>query len=289
MNPLGVHALVWVGGWSPEECRRAVAATAAAGFDLIEIPLLDPQRVDAEDTRAVLREHGLGAVCSLGLGPETDVSSEDPEVARAGRRLLADALAAARAMGATYLGGVLHGALGRYVSPPSRRARANAVGAVRELCAAAEGDGIAIGLEVVNRYENNLLNTAEQALRLLDEVGADNLLVHLDTYHMNIEEADLASPVLACGDRLGYVHVGESHRGALGTGCVDFPELFGALARTGYEGPITFESFSSAVVDPVLSSTLCIWRELWDDGAALAGAARRFVREQQGAASPAGR
>lgn len=279
MSRLGVHALVWVGGWSREECRRAVAATAEAGFDLIEIPLLEPARIDVDDTRAVLEAHGIAAACSLGLDLTTDVSSDDSAVVAAGRERLGGALRVTRELGADYLGGVLHGALGRYTAPPTPAGRAHAVEAIRELCATA-ADGITIGLESVNRYENNLLNTAEQALRFMDEVGAPNLAVHLDSYHMNIEEEDLASPVRTCGKRLGYVHVGESHRGALGTGTVRFDELFDALAEIDYGGTITFESFSSAVVDPKLSTTLCIWRELWDDALALATAARRFLEER---------
>ncbi len=284
---LGVHALVWVGGWTPEEARAAISQTAEAGFDLIEVPLLDPSSVDAEDTREVLREHGVGAACSLGLSPATDVASEDPEAVAAGRRLLLSALEKAHDLGADYLGGVLYGVLGRYTAPASARARANAVDSIRELAAAAADYDMTIGLEAVNRYESNLLNTAEQTLRFIDEVGADNVGVHLDTYHMNIEEPGFAEAIRACGDRLGYFHVGESHRGYLGTGSIDFAECFAALDSIGYDGTITFESFSSAVVAPALSSTLCIWRELWTDGMDLATSARRFIAEQRAATATA--
>jgi D-psicose/D-tagatose/L-ribulose 3-epimerase len=276
----GVHALVWVGGWSPAEARQAIASTAEAGYDLIEIPLLDPSTVDARDTRGVLDAHGIAATCSLGLSPATDVSSEDPAAVAGGRRLLADALEAAVDLGADYLGGVLYGVMGRHEAPVSERGRANAVEAIRELCDRAAGTGVTIGLEVVNRYESNLLNTAEQALAFLDDVGAPDATVHLDTYHMNIEEPGMAEAIEACGERLGYFHVGESNRGPLGPGSVDFPEAFAALDRIGYDGTITFESFSSAVVSPALSRALCIWRETWDDGMELATSARRFVAEQ---------
>lgn len=285
MTRLGVHALVWVGGWSPDDCRRAVESTAAAGYDLIEVPLLDPTRVDIADTRAVLEDHGIVAACSLGLTAATDVSSENPVAVAAGRELLGRALETTRGIGADYLAGVLYGVLGRYTAPATARGRANAIAVIRDVCGEAADAGITLGLEVVNRYENNLLNTAEQALAFIDEVGADNLVVHLDAYHMNIEEAGYERPMVACGDRLGYVHVGESHRGALGTGTIDWPAFFTALERVGYDGTITFESFSSAVVDPELSSTLCIWRELWEDGMALAVGARRFVEEQRAAAA----
>jgi D-psicose/D-tagatose/L-ribulose 3-epimerase len=95
---------------------------------------------------------------------------------------------------------------------------------------------------------------------------------------MNIEEDGLQKSVLAAGDRLGYVHIGESHRGYLGTGNVDFDSFFTALKKINYQGPITFESFSSAVVDPTLSNTLCVWRNLWSDSDDLAKKSLDFMK-----------
>lgn len=88
----------------------------------------------------------------------------------------------------------------------------------------------------------------------------------------------MIEPVLACGDRLVYVHVGESHRGYLGSGTVDFDGFFKALNRIKYDGPITFESFSTTVVDQKLSRVLAIWRNLWDDSADLGAQANSFIR-----------
>jgi D-psicose/D-tagatose/L-ribulose 3-epimerase len=102
---------------------------------------------------------------------------------------------------------------------------------------------------------------------------------------MNIEEQGMAEAIELAGPRLGYFHVGESNRGPLGSGTVDFGETFAALDRIGYDGTITFESFSSAVVSPALTRALCIWRETWDDGMELAVSARRFVLEQMAAAT----
>lgn len=133
---------------------------------------------------------------------------------------------------------------------------------------------------MVNRYESNIFNTGRQALAYIDQIGSDNIDLHLDTYHMNIEEADMFSPVLDGGDRLGYVHIGESHRGYLGTGSVDFDTFFRALARIGFDGPVVFESFSSVVVDPELTSALAIWRNLWEEGADLAAHANRYIRDK---------
>jgi len=276
-NRLGIHALVWVPGWSPLECERALEWTRETGYDFIEIPLMDPDEVDAEMTRAALRRHGLSATCSLGLGFDTDVSSPDPEVAGRGEALLTRAVEVASEIGSPYLGGVLYSAMGKYQRPGTEEARAQVAGVIARVAATAERSGVTLGLEPVNRYESNLVNTADQALDLIRDSGSLNVMVHLDVYHMNIEEDGLERPVLRCADHLGYVHVGESHRGYLGTGTIRHPDLFRALVRIGYLGPIAFESFSSAVVSPRFCASLAVWRDLWSDSADLARKARELM------------
>jgi D-psicose/D-tagatose/L-ribulose 3-epimerase len=279
-NLIGVHGLVWAGGWSEAEARYSIESTKAAGFDLIEILFMNPRAIDARLTRRLLDEHGIRASASLGLSLDTDVSSEDPARVAAGDAVLRNALEVADQVGLVYLGGVLFGALSKYSQPITARGRENSIGAVRRLCDQAADSGLTIGLEIVNRYESNLLNTARQAVAYVREVDRPNLKIHLDSYHMNIEEVDNYAAVLECGDLLGYVHIGESHRGYLGSGSVDFARLFRGLGAIGYDGPITFESFSSEVVMPELSSTLAIWRNLWDDSADLAAQARSFIDAQ---------
>lgn len=276
-NPLGVHALVWTGGWTPQDAELAISSTKKAGFDLIEIPALDPSRIDIADTRARLDAHGIKAGFSLGLTLDTDINSEDPAKIEGGRKTLMNALEAARGAGSTYLGGVLFGALAKYPGPTTEKARRNSASVIKELAQEAAKDNISVGLEFVNRYESNLLNTVSQTLDFMDIVDEPNVVVHADVYHMNIEENGFRAPLLLCGDRLGYVHIGESNRGYLGDGTIDFEEVFGALADVDYTGPMTFESFSSAVVDPQLSNTLAVWRNLWSDSMDLATKARAFM------------
>ena len=276
-NPLGVHALVWTGSWSPDDAEAAISSTKAAGFDLIEIPALDPSRIDVADTRARLEAHGIKAGFSLGLTLETDINSDDSARVAAGRTTLMRALEVARGAGSSYLGGVLFGALAKYPGPTTDKARRNSAAVIKELAQEAAKDNITVGLEFVNRYESNLLNTVQETLEYMDIVDEPNVVVHADVYHMNIEEDGFRKPILLCGDRLGYVHVGESNRGYLGTGTIDFDQFFGALADIDYTGPLTFESFSSAVVDPQLSNTLAVWRNLWTDGMDLAVSAREFI------------
>lgn len=279
-NEIGVHASVWVGGWTPEEASHAIVSSRASGYDYLEVALLDPWSVDVASTRAVLAENGLAVNGSLGLADGTDINSEDEASVAAGERLLRKAVDVIAGLDGDYLCGVIYSKMGRYSAAPTEHARANAVATISRLADYAADSGVRLGLEVVNRYETNLLNTARQALEFVAEVDRSNVFVHLDTYHMNIEEPDMVSPVLACGDRLGYVHIGESHRGYLGSGSVDFGNFFRALSSIDYAGPIAFESFSSVVVSPELASALCVWRNLWSDSADLAQHARGFIDGQ---------
>ncbi|GAA1960195.1 sugar phosphate isomerase/epimerase family protein [Amycolatopsis minnesotensis] len=283
---IGIHALVWAGGWSEHEARRAIRSSAEAGYDLIEIAAIDPSLFDAPMTARLLSEHGLSVSASLGLDDETDVSSEDTSIVEAGRRRLESAVDLVRDLGGSYLGGVLFGKLGRYTAPVTPRGRANSVESIALLADRAASYGITLGLEFCNRYETNVLNTTAQTLEFIDEVGRSNVVAHLDTYHMNIEERSFRDAVLAASaaGKLGYVHVGESHRGQLGTGSVPWDEFFSALDEVGYDGTVTFESFSSEVVHPTLSSSLAIWRNLWADGMDLAVGAREFLRKRYSAA-----
>ncbi|WP_345574580.1 sugar phosphate isomerase/epimerase family protein [Nonomuraea rosea] len=279
MNKLGVHAGVFVGGWSPADCDTAVAKASACGFDVIEIPVFEPETLSSTATLQALRRHGMEATCSLGLPFEADLAAEDAAVSAAGEEYLTTALDFAAAIGSSYLGGVIYGAFGKHAEPVSPAGRRNAVAAIRRVAARAAGHGVTLGLETVNRYESNLLNTAEQTRAFIDEVDAANVRLHLDTYHMNIEEHDVTDAILRSRRYLGYVHIGESHRGPLGTGTVDFPSIFEALHAIHYEQIVTFESFSSQVVSPGLSSTLAIWRDTWDDPDKTATAARDFITQ----------
>jgi D-psicose/D-tagatose/L-ribulose 3-epimerase len=277
VNKLGVHALVFAGGTSPTEVDYIIDETKKAGYDLVEFSLHDSPQLDVPAARASLEAAGLGVVASRGLSFTADVSSDDAETVARGAALLHESLAITEGLGGTHFTGALYSALGKYMQPLSTAGRANVVSVLQDLAKEAAGKGMTLGLEICNRYETNVINTAADALRLADDIGEDNVLIHLDSYHMNIEEDDFVRPVLLVGDRLGYVHIGENHRGYLGSGHLDFSSFFHALADISYTGPITFESFSSAVVSPTLSNDLSIWRNLWNDGPALAKHAREYM------------
>ena len=274
----GGHALVWAGDWSEASARKAAVSAKKAGYDYIEMLMIEPEKIDVAMTKAVLSEYGLFATASLGLSPETDVTSTNPSIVKKGDELLRKVVDKLHAIGSTELCGVIYCSLGKYPGPASAENRANSISAVTRLADYAADKGININLEVVNRYETNIMNTGKEGLKFLEAVNRPNAYLHLDTYHMNIEEDGMSQAVLDAGDALGYVHIGESHRGYLGSGNVDFDTFFSALKKINYSGPITFESFSSVVVDPALSNALCIWRNLWEDSDDLASHALKYMK-----------
>lgn len=276
---IGAHALVFSGTFNEEGLRRSIEGTRRAGFDLIEIPLMDAAGFDAAFASTILHDNDLAVTASLGLTDETDLTSDDPMVVRAGEELLERCLDHVATMGGDVLCGVIYSAMRKYARPATPQGVANSQAAIGRLAEQAAQRGIRLSLEVVNRYESHVFNTGRGALTFLDGIDSENVSVHLDTYHMNIEESDLFQPVHDVGARLGYVHIGESHRGYLGTGTVDFGSFFRALHDISYDGPVVFESFSSAVVSAELSNTLGIWRNLWQDSDDLAAHANRFIRD----------
>ena len=280
MNKLGVHTLVWEAGWSHAECARAIQRTAEVGYDFIEAPSLDPSSIDVDFTRRQLEAAGIGINFSMGLDADTDISSGDAGKVARGKARLLEAVSIARDLNATHLCGILHSAFQKYTVPTTAAGVAQSVEVLAEVAEVAAKSGVTLGLEVVNRYESNVLNTAAQAVEMCKRTGADNVKVHLDVYHMNIEESDVPTAIAETGKYLGYFHTGDSHRGYMGSGTIDLAGVFRALVRLDYQGPITFESFSSRVVGQPLEGILGIWRNLWEDSGDLASHALAYTRVQ---------
>lgn len=252
---------------SAEHCYRA-----------IEFAYLRPQFFDLDRLARKAQALDVQIGVTMGLPLDSDVSSTDPDCVARGRRMLEDAVAAVRDIGGDKLGGILYSAHTKYARQPTADGWKNSVEVLSGIGDLGRAQGIDIVLEIVNRFETNLLNTTAQGLKYLDDAGSDGLSLHMDTFHMNIEEANPAAAIRLAGDRLGYFHIGESNRGYLGDGVIDFDLIFDALLDIGYDRDIVFESFSTAVVDEGLSLACAIWRDTWTDNDKLAAHAFRFIQ-----------
>jgi len=277
MGRLGIHSFVWTGGQTQEGLEMALRKTAEHGYRTIEFAYLRPEKFDLDRLATLARSLDVEIGVTMGLPLDRDVSSEDPATVAAGAAMLADAVRAVRDIGGNKLGGILYSAHTKYNRQPTRRGWDNSVAAIARTAGLARESGIDLVLEVVNRFETNLLNTTAQGLRFIEETGSDHVRLHLDTFHMNIEEANPAAAIRLAGDRLGYFHIGESNRGYLGDGVIDFDLIFDALLDIDYKRDIVFESFSTAVVDEGLSLACAIWRDTWTENDPLAAHAKRFI------------
>jgi D-psicose/D-tagatose/L-ribulose 3-epimerase len=277
MRRLGIHSFVWTGGQTQDGLEMALEKSAACGYRTIEFAYLRPEKFDLDRLARRAQSLDVEIGVTMGLPREADISSQDEAIVRRGEELLANAVKAVRDIGGNKLGGILYSAHTKYNSLPTEQGWKNSVAAIAKTAEVAKSAGVDLVLEVVNRFETNLLNTTAQGLRFIDETGSDHVLLHLDTFHMNIEEANPAAAIRLAGDKLGYFHIGESNRGYLGDGVINFDLIFDALLDINYQRDIVFESFSSAVVDEGLSLACAIWRDTWTDNQPLAVHAKQFI------------
>jgi len=275
MKGMGVHASMWTMKWDEAGAEHAIAEASRWNVDFVEIPLLAPEAVNADHTRRLLERSSLRAVCSLGL-PETCWASRDPDGAIA---FLALALEKTKRLGGEALTGVTYGGIGeRTGSPPTQGEMDNVARTIEAAARQAEALGLLFGIEPVNRYETHLLNTGQQAVDLVECCGVGSMFVHLDTYHMNIEEKGAANGILACRDHLKYIHLSESDRGTPGTGTCEWDAIFATLAAVGFTGGLAMESFVN--LPPEIGSALSVWRPVAGDHAEVMEQGLPFLRNK---------
>jgi D-psicose/D-tagatose/L-ribulose 3-epimerase len=257
---LGMHASLWGANWTREVAELAVPEAAEHGLEVIEFPLLVPEIIDAPHSRRLFAKYNIEPTASLCL-PEDRMAAYEPEKATA---FLKTALDKAHDVGTRYLGGVTFGALGyRSGKPPTKREYENMVKALKPAARHARKLGITLGLEPCNRYETHLLNTAAQSLKFLEMLDEPNVTIHLDTYHMNIEEKGIGAGFRSAGRHCAYVHLSESDRGVPGTGTIDWNDAFRALADVGFKGHLVVECF--VTLPPEIAAALSVWRAVAKD------------------------
>ena len=238
--------------WAPEgepvllRCAtdEAFRQAKALGYDALELHLRAPEDLPAERVAALSRETGVAvAAVATGLAKRVDglcLIDDDPAVrAAAVERLQAFVRWAAR-VGCRIIVGSMRGNL-----PRDEAARREADRRIHETLGAvlplAEAEGVPVVLEAINRYENNYCNTARETTAFLDTFGSPCLLTHLDTFHMNIEEADMAAAIRETGARLGHIHFADNTRHACGDGALDFRPVLEALRDVHYAGYLSVE------------------------------------------------
>jgi len=252
-------ACTWIFGDEPlEEIATRLSALGCDGLELMG----DLRLYRAREVKAILSDHGLDA---LSITPESvDLAHPDRSVRDEAVDYYLRLLDFAAELGSPVVG--CHGAVGRIRAIGTyEEERAAYVESVRRIARRGKELGLRLAMEALNRYESHLLNTAEEAMRFVKEVGSPNVGILLDTYHMNIEEGDLRGAILEARERLFLFHVADSNRRGIGRGHIDFIGLYRALAQIGYDGPIVLECTASGP-DPFTPVKGPGWREeVWRD------------------------
>ncbi len=281
----GVNAFIWTADFGAADFHL-LPRIKAAGFDGIEIPIFDPARYAAKEIRRALEDNGLACtVCSV-LHPQVSMVAADEETRKRSAAHLRECVVKTAEVGAQILAGPLYSPVG-YLPGHRRTGQewSQVVEGYQALGPVLEDSGVTIALEPLNRFETYFLNTAEDAVRLCDEIGHPKVGLLFDTFHANIEEKDVAEAYRKVARHLKHVHTCENDRGTPGTGHVDWPGVFAALREIGYDGWLTIESFGFSL--GAISAAASIWRDIEKTPESIAFEGVRFLRDSVQSGLPA--
>lgn len=280
---LGASTFIWHSPFGDQALYLA-GHVASLGFDVLEICIEDPGLVTAEAVRRACADAGVGVSVCGAFGPDRDLSSDDAAVRQRALTYMQRCITLAAAVGSPHVAGPMYAATGvtRLIPDSERRAqRARAAESLKVLGESASELGVRLAVEPLNRFETDLVNTAEQALELCDLVGLPNVGLLLDTFHMNIEEKSLPAAIELAGERLFHFQACENDRGAPGSGHVDWDGVLAALDRVGYKGQVVIESFTPTIKE--IARAVSIWRPLASSPDALAADGLAFLRKAEAA------
>src|SRR5712692_357018 len=255
----GVNTFIWAASFDPRVIP--LEAIKRHGADGIEVPMFRPEEFDIEGVKRAQRDFALECTMCAVNPPGLNPTSDDPAVRAQSSEHWKRVIGAAARAGIRVVAGPVYAPVG-YL--PGRRRTADewrwGVEFFRALDPGLRENGVTLAVEPLNRFETYFLNTAADAVRLVEEAGSSNIGILFDTFHANVEEKDVAAAYRLCGRHLKHVHTCENDRGVPGTGHVDWHGVFAAFKEIGYDGWLTIESFNSTIKE--LAAATAIWRDL---------------------------
>ncbi len=275
----GANTFIWASPFSTENHLLLLEKVRGMGFDLIEIAVEDPDLIDVERLREGLEQNNLDAVVCGAFGLDRNLSSADNEKRRNASAYMRWCIDAASALGSEIVCGPMYSAVGKARLPDAAERAAEwerAVSGLQQLAAYAGDRGVRLAFEPLNRFETDIINVVEQGLQLIDDVGSPHLGLHLDTFHMHLEEKSTPAAIRRGGDRVFHVHACENDRGVPGSGQVDWEGMADALHDINYQGAVVIESFTPEVTS--IARAVCIWREIAPDQDTIAVQGQSFLR-----------
>ncbi len=265
-NKVGIYYAYWTHEWDVD-FHPFVDKVADLGFDVLEVNGGTVGRMSKEERKRLLDHasaRGLELTYCIGIPKEYDLASENSEIRGKGSDFLLNLIYAVGEMGGGDLSGILYGTWPATM-PESNLTRQDyldlSLESVRKVAKAAEDHNVVLCMEIVNRFEQFLMNTAAEGVEYCKEINSPNVKLLLDTFHMNIEEDSISSAVETAGSFLGHVHLGENHRmpPGCGHGHINWNELASALKKTGFKGSLVMEPF--LVPGGQVGKDIKIWRD----------------------------
>ena len=275
----GINTYVWASPCTTETVGELAPHVKSMGFDILEISFENPELIDGPAVKEILRENQLDAIVCGAFGPTRNICSPDPKIRECARQYILSLIEAAALLQSPTVCGPMYSAVGKehLEDPVERRVEwERAVSGIREMAGAADQKGIKLALEPLNRFETDMINVVSQGLEFIEETGMENVGLHLDSFHMHLEEKDSAAAIRRAGNKLFHFHACENDRGIPGTGQVRWSEIAQALKDIEYQGPVVIESFTDQVKE--IARAVCIWREIAPSQDAIAVDGLKFLK-----------
>jgi D-psicose/D-tagatose/L-ribulose 3-epimerase len=250
MNPIGIISMQYNRPFTAADFSQ-FDRWKAAGYDFAEMLVPEPGELDLASTRRALADAGLGVVLAARVNMDRNLTSDDAAKRRAGQDYLRYCAETAQALGAGVVGGPLYGnplvfaaRAPHVVTETLRQARVDwCVEGLKAGGDAAAACGVRFGVEPLNRFETDILNTTRQGVALMKLVAHPSVGLVLDTFHMNMEDDDICTALREAAQTMIHFQANENHRGYLGTGHIDWNPVVRTLADIGYRGTISLEPF----------------------------------------------
>ncbi|MDB9788430.1 sugar phosphate isomerase/epimerase [Candidatus Thioglobus sp.] len=261
---LGVHSATFVKNWH-EDVTPYIHKCKKAGYKSVEVSLLGQTPSSAKDISKLAKDLNITLTCTTGLSKEEDISSGDSEIQKNGIEALKRAIDMTAIMEAKLLTGVVHAAWGisNSMGKDKEDKFKNSSNSIKKISSLLTEKNIKLGIEPLNRYESDFINTVDEGLRLCELIDHPNVGLLLDAYHMNIEEKNMCQSIEKARDKLFHFQVAENDRGVPGSGSINWPEIFSTLKKINYKGHVSLEMFIQANEDT--SEDLFTWRNIEAD------------------------
>ncbi len=265
MNKIGIHYAYWTNNWNVD-LKKYVKKASDLGFEILEIDSAVALQLSGrklEELKEVIKDYNIELTFAIALSKDVDISSKDTIIRDKGIAYLKRVIKRVAELEGKQLSGVIFGTWNPVITTEDIDKKAyleRSVESMKEVSKTAENLGVYCNVEAVNRFEQFIINTSEEAVEYVRLVDSPNVKVLLDTFHMNIEEGSFRESIITAGNNLGHFHIGENNRRPPGLGHLPWDEIFKALKEIHYQGHLVMEPF--VLKGGNVGKDIKVWRDL---------------------------